>query len=89
MKLILCNDTALCMRTPFKDEQLYRSLHEEINHLALKLEKQGKTEGKNISTRKKHINKMLVMKVLNETHGMQSYFGYVKSQHSSSLTPVF
>ncbi|XP_031434785.1 spectrin beta chain, non-erythrocytic 5 isoform X6 [Clupea harengus] len=41
-----------------QDEQLYRSLHEEINHLALKLEKQGKTEGKNISTRKKHINKM-------------------------------
>ncbi|KAJ8248382.1 hypothetical protein GJAV_G00241430 [Gymnothorax javanicus] len=41
-----------------EDEQLYRSLHEEINHLALKLEKQGKTEGKNVSTRRKHINKM-------------------------------
>lgn len=41
-----------------QDEQLYRNLHEEINHLALKLEKQGKTDGKNISTRKKHINKM-------------------------------
>ncbi|XP_061083580.1 spectrin beta chain, non-erythrocytic 5 [Conger conger] len=41
-----------------QDEQLYRSLHEEINHLALKLEKQGKTEGKNISARRKHINKM-------------------------------
>ncbi|XP_064174002.1 uncharacterized protein LOC135245101 isoform X4 [Anguilla rostrata] len=41
-----------------EDEQLYRSLYEEINHLALKLEKQGKTEGKNISTRRKHINKM-------------------------------
>ncbi|KAG7230068.1 hypothetical protein INR49_009788 [Caranx melampygus] len=41
-----------------KDEQLYRNLHEEINHLALKLEKHGKTDGKNISTRRKHINKM-------------------------------
>ncbi|KAI1896953.1 hypothetical protein AGOR_G00100190 [Albula goreensis] len=41
-----------------QDEQQYRTLHEEINHLALKLEKQGKTEGKNISTRRKHINKM-------------------------------
>ncbi|KAJ8393231.1 hypothetical protein AAFF_G00063030 [Aldrovandia affinis] len=41
-----------------EDEQLYRTLHEEINHLALKLEKQGKTEGKTISTRRKHINKM-------------------------------
>ncbi|XP_030628129.1 uncharacterized protein mymx [Chanos chanos] len=41
-----------------QDEQLYRTLHEEINQLALKLEKQGKTESKNISTRRKHINKM-------------------------------
>ncbi|XP_053292884.1 spectrin beta chain, non-erythrocytic 2 [Pleuronectes platessa] len=41
-----------------QDEQLYRNLHEEINHLALKLEKQGKTDGKSISTRRKHINKM-------------------------------
>ncbi|XP_076830237.1 uncharacterized protein mymx isoform X2 [Brachyhypopomus gauderio] len=41
-----------------QDEQLHRNLHEEINHLALKLEKQGKSEGKNISTRRKHINKM-------------------------------
>ncbi|XP_023267375.1 uncharacterized protein LOC111658905 isoform X4 [Seriola lalandi dorsalis] len=41
-----------------QDEQLYRNLHEEINHLALKLEKQGKTDGKNISSRRKHINKM-------------------------------
>ncbi|XP_063047463.1 nucleoprotein TPR isoform X2 [Engraulis encrasicolus] len=41
-----------------QDEQLYRNLHEEINHLALKLEKQGKAEGRNISTRRKHINKM-------------------------------
>lgn len=43
-----------------QDEQLYRNLHEEINSLALKLEKQGKTDGKNISTRRKHINKMYV-----------------------------
>ncbi|XP_026883402.2 spectrin beta chain, non-erythrocytic 1 isoform X6 [Electrophorus electricus] len=41
-----------------QDKQLYRNLHEEINQLALKLEKQGKGEGKNISTRRKHINKM-------------------------------
>ncbi|XP_074531898.1 uncharacterized protein mymx isoform X2 [Halichoeres trimaculatus] len=41
-----------------QDEQLYRNLHEEINQLALKLEKQGKTDGKNISSRRKHINKM-------------------------------
>ncbi|XP_031139979.1 uncharacterized protein LOC116039359 isoform X2 [Sander lucioperca] len=41
-----------------QDEQIYRNLHEEINHLALKLEKQGKTDGKNISSKRKHINKM-------------------------------
>ncbi|XP_064173461.1 uncharacterized protein LOC135244803 isoform X2 [Anguilla rostrata] len=41
-----------------EDEQQYQTLHEEINHLALKLEKQGKMEGKNISVRRKHINKM-------------------------------
>ncbi|KAL7383084.1 hypothetical protein ABVT39_004657 [Epinephelus coioides] len=41
-----------------QDEQQYRNLHEEINHLALKLEKQGKTDGKNISSKRKHINKM-------------------------------
>ncbi|KAM6916605.1 spectrin beta chain-like isoform 2-T2 [Xenentodon cancila] len=41
-----------------QDEQLHRNLHEEINNLALKLEKQGKTEGKNVSSRRKHINKM-------------------------------
>uniref|UniRef100_A0A3Q3MIK4 Uncharacterized LOC113131773 n=1 Tax=Mastacembelus armatus TaxID=205130 RepID=A0A3Q3MIK4_9TELE len=41
-----------------QDEQLYRNLYEEINHLALKLEKQGKTDGKNISSRRKHINKL-------------------------------
>ncbi|XP_048863767.1 uncharacterized protein LOC125738638 isoform X2 [Brienomyrus brachyistius] len=41
-----------------QDEPHYRALHEEINHLALKLEKQSKTESKNISVRRKHINKM-------------------------------
>ncbi|MBN3324318.1 SPTN5 protein, partial [Atractosteus spatula] len=41
-----------------QDEQLYRTLHEEINSLALKLEKLGKNESKNISARRKHINKM-------------------------------
>ncbi|XP_066552609.1 spectrin beta chain, non-erythrocytic 1 isoform X2 [Amia ocellicauda] len=41
-----------------QDEQQYRTLHEEINNLAHKLEKQGKNEGKNISARRKHINKM-------------------------------
>lgn len=47
-----------CSSDSLQDEQLYRILHEEINHLALKLERQGKTEGKNISSRRKHINKM-------------------------------
>ena len=47
-----------CSPISLQDEQLYRNLHEEINHLALKLEKQGKTDGKNISSRRKHINKM-------------------------------
>ncbi|KAM4599603.1 uncharacterized protein mymx isoform 4-T4 [Fundulus diaphanus] len=41
-----------------QDEQLHRNLHEEINNLALKLEKVGKADGKNITIRKKHINKM-------------------------------
>ncbi|KAM4591138.1 uncharacterized protein mymx isoform 2-T2 [Odontesthes bonariensis] len=41
-----------------QDEQQHRNLHEEINNLAFKLEKQGKTDGKNISCRRKHINKM-------------------------------
>uniref|UniRef100_A0A3Q4N410 Si:ch1073-268j14.1 n=1 Tax=Neolamprologus brichardi TaxID=32507 RepID=A0A3Q4N410_NEOBR len=44
-----------------QDEQLHRNLHEEINNLALKLEKQGKTDSKNISSRRKHINKWLKM----------------------------
>lgn len=48
----------LCSAVILQDEQLYRNLHEEINHLALKLEKQEKMDGKNISSRRKHINKM-------------------------------
>lgn len=49
----------LCSASVFlQDEQLHRNLHEEINHLALKLEKQGKTDGKSISSRRKGINKM-------------------------------
>lgn len=50
----------LCSPVPLQDEQLHRNLHEEINNLALKLEKQGKTDSKNISSRRKHINKMFV-----------------------------
>uniref|UniRef100_A0A3B4AMY4 Uncharacterized protein n=1 Tax=Periophthalmus magnuspinnatus TaxID=409849 RepID=A0A3B4AMY4_9GOBI len=42
-----------------QDEQLYRNLYEEINHLALKLEKQAKADGKNIGNRRKHVNKWL------------------------------
>ncbi|XP_019726187.1 uncharacterized protein mymx isoform X3 [Hippocampus comes] len=41
-----------------QDEQQYRTLHEEINHMALKLEKQGKSDSKSISSRRKNINKM-------------------------------
>ncbi|CAL9688135.1 unnamed protein product [Knipowitschia caucasica] len=41
-----------------QDEQLYRHLYEEINHLAFKLEKQGKADGKNVSNQRKHVNKM-------------------------------
>ena len=51
----------LCSSDSLQDEQLYRNLHEEINNLALKLERQGKTEGKNISSRRKHINKMYAL----------------------------
>ncbi|XP_055358555.1 spectrin beta chain, non-erythrocytic 2 isoform X6 [Betta splendens] len=40
-----------------QDEQLYRNLHEEINQLALKLEKQGRTDGRSVASRRKHVNK--------------------------------
>uniref|UniRef100_A0A3P9IMB5 PH domain-containing protein n=1 Tax=Oryzias latipes TaxID=8090 RepID=A0A3P9IMB5_ORYLA len=41
-----------------KDEQQHRNLHEEINHLALKLEKLGRADSRMISSRRKLINKM-------------------------------
>ncbi|XP_061692613.1 uncharacterized protein LOC133509530 isoform X2 [Syngnathoides biaculeatus] len=41
-----------------QDEELYRTLHEEINHIATKMEKQGKLDSKSISNRRKNINKM-------------------------------
>ncbi|TRY93138.1 hypothetical protein DNTS_021106 [Danionella cerebrum] len=41
-----------------QDEQNYGHLHEDINLLALWLEKQGKAEAKGISARRKHVNKM-------------------------------
>uniref|UniRef100_A0A3P9JUK8 PH domain-containing protein n=1 Tax=Oryzias latipes TaxID=8090 RepID=A0A3P9JUK8_ORYLA len=41
-----------------QDEQQHRNLHEEINHLALKLEKLGRADSRMISSRRKLINKM-------------------------------
>ncbi|XP_069708619.1 spectrin beta chain, non-erythrocytic 2-like isoform X2 [Phaenicophaeus curvirostris] len=41
-----------------QEEQQFRNLHEELNSLAQKLEKQGKSESRNISARRKHLNKM-------------------------------
>ncbi|XP_072189224.1 uncharacterized protein [Excalfactoria chinensis] len=41
-----------------QEEQQFQSLHEELNSLAQKLEKQGKSESRSISTRRKHLNKM-------------------------------
>ncbi|KAM6084870.1 uncharacterized protein LJ206_006794 [Theristicus caerulescens] len=40
-----------------QEEQQFQSLHEELNSLAQKLEKQGKSESRSISARRKHINK--------------------------------
>ncbi|XP_074945282.1 uncharacterized protein LOC142055349 isoform X3 [Phalacrocorax aristotelis] len=40
-----------------QEEQQFQSLHEELNSLAQKLEKQGKSESRNISARRKHLNK--------------------------------
>lgn len=48
----------LCSLVSLQDEQLYSNLHEELNQLALKLEKQGRTDGRNITSRRKNINKM-------------------------------
>ncbi|XP_015272397.1 PREDICTED: uncharacterized protein LOC107115253 [Gekko japonicus] len=41
-----------------QEEQQFQVLHEEMNSLAHKLEKQGKSESRNIVARRKHINKM-------------------------------
>ncbi|XP_077198485.1 uncharacterized protein LOC143839818 isoform X2 [Paroedura picta] len=41
-----------------QEEQRFQILHEEMNSLAHKLEKQGKSESRNIVARRKHINKM-------------------------------
>ncbi|XP_071595401.1 uncharacterized protein [Heliangelus exortis] len=41
-----------------KEEQQFQSLHEELNSLAQKLEKQGKSESRSIAARRKHLNKM-------------------------------
>lgn len=41
-----------------QEEQQFQSLHEELNSLAQKLEKQGKSESRTISARRKHLNKM-------------------------------
>ncbi|XP_051469858.1 uncharacterized protein LOC127382371 isoform X2 [Apus apus] len=40
-----------------QEEQQFQSLHEELNSLAQKLEKQGKSESRSISARRKHLNK--------------------------------
>ncbi|XP_027590964.2 spectrin beta chain, non-erythrocytic 2-like isoform X2 [Pipra filicauda] len=40
-----------------QEEQQFQSLHKEVNSLAQKLEKQGKSESRNISARRKHLNK--------------------------------
>ncbi|XP_015477757.1 spectrin beta chain, non-erythrocytic 2-like isoform X17 [Parus major] len=41
-----------------QEEQQFQSLHKELNSLAQKLEKQSKSESRNISARRKHLNKM-------------------------------
>lgn len=48
-------DFCLC---PPQEEQHFQSLHEELNSLAQKLEKQGKSESRSVSARRKHLNKM-------------------------------
>ncbi|XP_075268888.1 uncharacterized protein LOC142360457 isoform X2 [Opisthocomus hoazin] len=40
-----------------QEEQQFQCLHEELNSLAQKLEKQGKSESRSISARRKHLNK--------------------------------
>nr|XP_034964067.1 uncharacterized protein LOC118081770 isoform X3 [Zootoca vivipara] len=41
-----------------QEEQQFQALHEEMNSLAHKLEKQGKSESRSIMARRKHLNKM-------------------------------
>ncbi|XP_074845873.1 uncharacterized protein LOC142011008 isoform X2 [Carettochelys insculpta] len=41
-----------------QEEQRFQGLHEEMNSLAQKLEKQGKSESRSVSARRKHLNKM-------------------------------
>ncbi|XP_048792434.1 uncharacterized protein LOC125689410 isoform X4 [Lagopus muta] len=41
-----------------QEEQQFQNLHEELNSLAQKLEKHGKSESRSISARRKHLNKM-------------------------------
>ncbi|XP_066474712.1 spectrin beta chain, non-erythrocytic 2-like isoform X2 [Tiliqua scincoides] len=41
-----------------QEEQQFQVLHEEMNSLAHKLEKQGKSESRSIVARRKHLNKM-------------------------------
>lgn len=48
-------DFCLCSA---QEEQNFQSLHEELNSLAQKLEKQGKSESRSVSARRKHLNKM-------------------------------
>ncbi|XP_053830394.1 spectrin beta chain, non-erythrocytic 2-like isoform X4 [Vidua macroura] len=40
-----------------QEEQQFQSLHKELSSLAQKLEKQGKNESRNVSARRKHLNK--------------------------------
>ncbi|XP_074753092.1 uncharacterized protein LOC141956400 isoform X2 [Athene noctua] len=40
-----------------QEEQQFQSLHKELNSLAQKLEKQGKSESRSVSARRKHLNK--------------------------------
>ncbi|XP_030802233.1 uncharacterized protein LOC115902681 isoform X2 [Camarhynchus parvulus] len=40
-----------------QEEQQFQNLHKELNSLAQKLEKQGKNESRNVSARRKHLNK--------------------------------
>ncbi|XP_025023233.1 spectrin beta chain, non-erythrocytic 1-like isoform X8 [Python bivittatus] len=54
-----------------KQEELqFQAVHEELNSLAHKLEKQGKSEGRSITTRRKYLNKMWLQlqRTLKEHH---------------------